>query len=85
MFKNAQDRLVVPNLPKTLDNHYYRGVYAKRIYNKYARPIKSLEKKDKYIMRKDQAGKILDRKAMLITSKCLGHSRISVIAQSYLY
>lgn len=72
MFKNAQDRLVVPNLPKTLDNHYYRGVYAKRIYNKYARPIKSLEKKDKYIMRKDQAGKILDRKAMLITSKCLG-------------
>lgn len=36
-------------------------------------------------MRKDQAGKILDKEAKLITSKCLGHSRISVIAQSYLY
>ena len=85
MFKNAQDRLVVPKLPKNLDNHHYRGVYAKRIYNKYARPIENLKKEDKYIMRKDQAGKVLDKKAMLITSKCLGHSRISVIAQSYLY
>lgn len=85
LFKNAQDRLVVPKLPKNLDNHYYRGVYAKRVYNKFSRPIKKLNSKEKYIMRKDQAGKVLDRKAMRITSKCLGHSRISVIAQSYLY
>ena len=36
-------------------------------------------------MRKDRAGEVLDKLAMEITSKMLGHNRINVIAQSYLY
>lgn len=36
-------------------------------------------------MRKDRAGEVLDKRAMAIVSKNLGHNRISVIAQSYLY
>mgnify|MGYP006892178420 FL=1 len=36
-------------------------------------------------MRNDRVGEILDREAMLITSKYLGHNRIDIVAQSYLY
>ena len=41
--------------------------------------------KERYIMRKERAGEVYDKQAMEIVSKNLGHNRISVIAQSYLY
>ena len=46
---------------------------------------KDIPKKERYVMRKDRAGEVLDKLAMEITSRMLGHSRINVIAQSYLY
>ena len=91
IFKEAGELKIAPKLPSHYDNHHYRAVYAKRIYNHYARPIDEIpgglisEGGERYIMRNDRAGEILDRKAMLITSKYLGHNRIDVIAQSYLY
>ncbi|MDT2808437.1 site-specific integrase [Vagococcus lutrae] len=91
IFKEAGELKIAPKLPSHYDNHHYRAVYAKRIYNHYARPIDEIpgglisEGGQRYIMRNDRAGEILDRKAMLITSKYLGHNRIDVIAQSYLY
>lgn len=39
---------------------------------------------DVYVCRKDEKGKRLDKKAMYITSKALGHNRINVIAEHYL-
>ena len=36
-------------------------------------------------MRKDRAGETYDKRAMAIVTKNLGHNRIDVIAQSYLY
>lgn len=74
-----------PKLPSHYDNHFYRGVYAKRIYNRYARPLDKIPMKERYIMRKDRAGETFDKVAMKIASQSLGHNRISVIAQSYLY
>lgn len=91
LFKQAGEMRVVPKLPSHYDNHYYRGVYAKRIYNMYARPVDEIPAGSyenggrRYIMKGDRAGEILDKDAMLITSKYLGHNRIDVIAQSYLY
>lgn len=37
-----------------------------------------------YTCRKDEAGKKLDKAAMLICSKALGHNRISVVADNYI-
>lgn len=85
LFREKGKLRVVSSVPKHLDNHFYRGQYAKRVYNRYARSEKFIPQDRKYIMRKDRAGEVLDRDAMLITSRYLGHNRIDVIAQSYLY
>lgn len=72
-------------LSSNYDNHYYRATYANRLYNQLKRDIADIPTEEKYIMRKDRAGEIYDKQAMLHVSKALGHNRISVIAQSYLY
>lgn len=74
-----------PRISKHYDNHYYRSVYARRIYDRYARKEKDIPPHERYIMRKDRAGEVYDRLAMAQVSKNLGHSRISVVAQHYLY
>ena len=91
IFKNAGQLKVIPKLPSHYDNHHYRAVYAKRIYNIYARPVDEIpagpidQGGKRYVMRGDRAGEILDRDAMKITSQFLGHNRIDVIALNYLY
>lgn len=72
-------------LSSNYDNHYYRATYANRLYNQLKRDIDEIPLEQRYIMRKDRAGEIYDKKAMLLVSNALGHNRISVIAQSYLY
>ena len=74
-----------PKLNSNYDNHYYRAVYAQRLYDEYKRKEKDIPPKERYIMRKERAGEVYDKQAMEIVSKNLGHNRISVIAQSYLY
>ena len=56
-----------------------------RLYQHYARNEKDIPRADRYVMRKDRAGETFDKRAMHIVTKNLGHNRISVIAQSYLY
>lgn len=84
-FIQSKKGRLFPKLSPHYDNHYYRSVYAKRVYDRYARKEKDIPKKERYVMRKDRAGEVLDKLAMEITSRMLGHSRINVIAQSYLY
>jgi integrase len=72
-------------LSSNYDNHYYRATYANRLYNQLKRDIDKIPFEQRYIMRKDRAGEVYDKQAMLLVSKALGHNRISVIAQSYLY
>lgn len=84
-FIQSKKGRLFPKLSPHYDNHFYRGIYAKRIYSFYARKEKDIPKKERYVMRKDRAGEVLDKLAMEITSKMLGHNRINVIAQSYLY
>lgn len=84
-FIQSRKGRLFPKLSPHYDNHYYRGIYAKRIYSFYARKEKDIPKSERYVMRKDRAGEVLDKLAMKIASKMLGHERINVIAQSYLY
>lgn len=81
----GQKGRLFPHITKHYDNHHYRAVYARRVYDKYARKEKDIPPNERYVMRKDRAGEVLDKLAMLNASRNLGHNRISVIAQSYLY
>lgn len=71
-------------IPQNADIHSYRADYASRIYLKYARPIEEIPRKERYICRKDKAGIVYDKTAMLEASKALGHNRISVVGEHYL-
>lgn len=81
----SKEGKLFPKLNTNYDNHYYRAVYAQRIYDRYKRKEKDIPPRERYIMRKERAGEVYDKLAMEIVSKNLGHNRISVIAQSYLY
>lgn len=67
-----------------MDVHSYRREYANRVYQKYARSLYFLPKKEKYYCRGDKRGIVYDRQAMLVVSRALGHNRISIIAGHYL-
>ena len=81
----SREGKLFPKLNTNYDNHYYRAVYAQRLYDRYKREEKDIPLKERYIMRKDRAGEVYDKSAMKVVSENLGHNRISVIAQSYLY
>ena len=76
------------------DIHGYRSDYATALYKKYARNIEDLPwairengrryRPDLYVCRSDEKGKKLDKQAMRICSKALGHNRISVVADNYI-
>lgn len=67
------------------DIHGYRADYAARVYLAHARPIKTIPPSERYHCRGDMRGRTFDRKAMMVASEALGHSRLSVIASHYLY
>ena len=78
------------------DIHGYRADYAKAMYKMHARDIKDIPydrvnkgtgrkfQGDVYVCRKDEKGKKLDKHAMFLCSKALGHNRISVVADNYI-
>ena len=74
-----------PKLSSNYDNHSYRASYAMRLYKKYVRNLDKLSIKEKYHMRGIELEKFLTVTQMKIVSENLGHNRITVIAQSYLY
>lgn len=81
---------------KHADVHSYRSDYATQMYKRYARQIEDIPydryhsgikqyyQSEVYVCRLDEEGKRLDRKAMLLVSKSLGHNRVDVIASHYL-
>lgn len=87
--------LVWVKINSNADIHSYRSDYAARVYRTHAREISEIPydkvnrgtgKKyqgDVYICRKDEAKKKLDKAAMRMCSKALGHNRIQVVADNY--
>lgn len=96
MKNTGKDSKVWEYVNSNADIHGYRGDYATYIYKKYARKIEDIpyDKVNKgtgrryqsevYTCRKDEAGRKLDRAAMLICSKALGHNRVEVVANNYI-
>lgn len=70
-------------VPKRADIHACRREYAQRVYYSHARPIEEIPRSERYYCRNGSTA-IYDRRAMLIASQALGHSRINVIAGHYL-
>lgn len=85
MMRAAGDELLFPEIPYAADIHSYRAEYACTIYRTHARPLDQIPREEQYICRKDLSGTIYDKRAMKIASEALGHSRLDVIAQSYLW
>ena len=81
---------------QSADIHGYRAEYATVIYKANAREIKDIPydrvnkgtghryQSEVYTCRKDESGRKLDKAAMLVCSKALGHNRIDVVANNYI-
>lgn len=92
----SDDQKVWLHVHQSADIHAYRADYATAIYKAYAREIDTIPydrvnrgtgrpyQSEVYICRKDEAGKRLDKQAMLLCSKALGHNRIEVVANNYI-
>lgn len=75
------DKKVCNKIHNAADIHSYRCDYATAIYLANARPIELIPECVRYYCRKDKKGVWYDKEAMKLTSKALGHNRISVIAE----
>lgn len=98
IMKAAGDSKVWPKVHNALDVHALRAEYAMRVYKEHARPVESLrgqvipdpDRRGKYVSavyrcRGEYAGQVYDRAALLEASKALGHNRVSVVAEHYLW
>ncbi len=83
--RDAKDGHVWPVVNSHADIHAWRAEYCRRIYNAHARNVKTLPRSERYHCQKDKFGEVYDRAALKVCSEALGHSRICIIAQSYLY
>ena len=84
------------HVPSGMDVHGYRADYATALYKAHARPIEKipydavnrgtrrLYQSEVYNCRKDERGKKLDKRAVLLVSKALGHNRLDVCSNFYL-
>ena len=94
--ETPKDKRVWEYVSSNADIHSYRADYAGAIYKMYARPIEEIPydgenqgtgrryQTDVYTCRGDEAKKKLDKAAMLLCSKALGHNRLSIVADNYL-
>lgn len=97
LMERAGSGKVFEKVPHAADIHSYRADYAKAIYNEHARPIEQIPydrvnagsgrryQSEVYCCRGDQKGVKFDKVAMQIASEALGHNRISVVGEHYLY
>ena len=95
--ETGENEKVWPTVHDACDVHYYRGNYAKTIYKMCARDIEDIPcdkyhggihrmyQSDVYFCRKEKAGMKYDKQALRICSKALGHTRLNVIVDHYLY
>ena len=96
MKNTPEDKKVWEYVNSNADIHSYRADYATEIYKTYARNIEDIPfdrvnkgtgkkfQSEVYACRKDESGKKLDKAAMLLSSKALGHNRIEVVANNYI-
>jgi len=76
---------IFDQIPKYAPMHEYRGLFAQTWYERLARPLKDIPVKERYICRGKKKGIIYDKNAMAFVSLQLGHHRLDVVADHYLY
>ncbi len=80
--QQAGHNKVWESVPSHMDVHEYRSEYATAIYSAHARD--DIPKEDRYYCKADRKGAVMDKQAMMVASKALGHSRINVVAGHYI-
>ncbi len=83
--KEAGDGKLFEKVHAAADVHGYRAQYASSFYTAIARDVGTLKGQQRYVCRGDKAGVVYDRSALRQTSIALGHNRVEVVANSYLY
>lgn len=76
---------IFDSIPKYSPIHEFRAQYAQAMYDMLARPVDEIPQKERYACRGDKRGVVYDKKAMAQVSKALGHNRLDVVADNYLY
>lgn len=85
MCRGAGGELIVPTLPRELPVHGLRAMYVCAQYLMLARLGDEIPKKERYVCRREYTGIVLDKAALAIISPTIGHRRLNVIVQSYLW
>lgn len=85
--RSAGSGLVWPagSIPDHYDVHGDRAYYASKVYVMHERKLDELHWKEKHFCRGARKGLVYDKEAMATASEALGHSRTTVIAESYLW
>ena len=82
----AGKTVIFDHIPAHAPIHQYRArSFAQTMYAKLARPLEDIPLKERYICRGSKKGIIYDKKALAAVSRALGHQRLDVIADNYLY
>ena len=96
IIKTPEEKKVWEHIHGAADIHGYRAEYATAVDKAHARDIKDIPydkinkgtgrkyQSDVYTCRKDEVKRKLDRAAMTMCSKALGHNRAEVFATNYL-
>ncbi len=83
--KDAGTEKVFKKVNENANTHGYRAMYAKRVYDKFARSISKITDRNEIMCcRKDKKGIWYDKNALLLVSRNLGHNRIEIVARNYL-
>lgn len=77
--RQAGRGLVFRAIPKDAPVHWYRHVFAQRLYDRLARPVHQIPGKDRYVCHAERKGCVYDKRAMRTVSKALGHNRLGVV------
>lgn len=77
--KQAGRVRVFSSIPSGAPVHWYRHIFAQRLYDMLARPVQDIPKEDRYVCRAERKGIVYDKKAMHVVSKALGHNRLGVV------
>ena len=83
--REAGSELIFPTLPREVPVHGLRAMYVSAQYLMLARPVAELPKEERYVCRGDYKGIVLDRTALAKISPTIGHKRVGVLVQSYIW
>lgn len=81
----AGDGRVWEHVSNAADIHEHRAEYAQRLYDSIARDPRTLDPEERYCCRGSKTGTWYDREALRIVSEALGHSRVNIVAEHYLW